>query len=137
MKKTETKLSFRCCSVPGCGKPVFAHDKGRKCSCCRMRHWREMHPVRAMYHKVKWSAKLRDIPFKLTFAEFCEFDDVTDYVAQRTLAGEDITIDRVKELIGYERNNLQVLTRGENSAKSNQFRAKFARKRKLRKRRAA
>lgn len=90
-----------------------------------------------MFLKVKWSAKLRDIPFNLTFEDFCEFDAVTDYVARRTLAGEDITIDRVNEERGYEKDNLQVLTRGENSRKSNQFRAFLARKRKLRKRRAA
>lgn len=95
-----------------------------------------MHPCRAMFHKIKWSAKLRDVPFHLSFAEFCEFDDLTDYTARRTMAGEDITVDRIKEKVGYEKNNLQVLTRGENAAKSNQFRATSARMRKMRKRRA-
>jgi hypothetical protein len=86
-----------------------------------------------MFHKVKWSAKCRDIPFKLTFEDFCLFDALHDYVCRRTLAGEDITIDRVNEKKGYEKENLQVLTRGENAAKSNQFRAFLARKGKKRK----
>lgn len=108
-----------------------------KCWKCTKAKWRECHPVRAMFHKVKWSAKLRNIPFNLTFEEFCLFDDLTDYVARRCLAGEDITIDRVNENLGYEKDNLQVLTRGENASKSNKFRAQLARKRKMRNRRAA
>ena len=79
---------------------------------------------------------MRDVPFNLSFSDFSEFDDVTDYTARRTLAGEDITVDRIKEKVGYEKNNLQVLTRGENAAKSNQFRATIARMRKMRKHRA-
>jgi hypothetical protein len=126
-------LNFRRCLC--CEKP--ARVNRRKCYRCIQAQWRERHPLRAMYNKVKWSAALRDVPFKLTFEEFCDFDAATDYTARRTLAGEDITIDRKDETKGYEKDNLQVLTRGENSRKSNQFRAFLARKRNLRKPRVA
>ena len=126
-------LSFKRCLK--CDNPTAP---GRRvCWKCHKAQWREFHPVRAMFLKVKWSAKLRDIPFQLTFEEFCEFNAVTDYVARRVLVGEDITIDRVDEREGYRKDNLQVLTRGENVAKSNYFRATTARMRKMRNPRAA
>jgi hypothetical protein len=129
MKNLSLKRCLKCDNAAASGRRI--------CWKCHKAEWREKHPLRAMFLKVKWSAKLRDIPFKLTFDEFLEFDAVTDYVARRTLAGEDITIDRVNEEKGYEKENLQVLTRGENAAKSNHFRATTAWNRKLRTRRAA
>lgn len=108
------------CSTKHCRNR--ARTGRRRCNKCRMRIWRERHPVRAAWHKIKWSAKLRGIEFGLTFEEFSLFDDLTGYVAQMGNGAQSMTIDRIDETRGYFLDNLQILANADNVRKSNHFR---------------
>jgi len=96
-----------------------------RCYChkCRTRAWRERHPQRKQYHILKWSAKLRKIPFLLTYEEFGLFCDLTGYLENVGNSGASWTVDRRDDTLGYFLDNLQILTNSQNVRKGNTFRA--------------
>lgn len=60
------------------------------------------------------SAKKRDIPFELTFQEFCDFDEQTGYIEKRGTGPDSLTIDRIDSNLPYRLGNIRALTWDEN-----------------------
>lgn len=79
--------------------------------------WRLKYPMKAAYQTLKYNSKRRNIEFDLTFEEFEEFAIKEDYIGKKGRLGTSYTIDRKEEHIGYTKNNIQILTRSQNSLK--------------------
>lgn len=86
----------------------FTHDTRRN---------RANHPMRHAYRNLKAHAKSRGIPFSLTFIVFRRFALRTDYLNRTGQKGSCLTVDRRNNLKGYTPQNIQPLTRAENSMK--------------------
>lgn len=94
-------------------------EAGRKhCPKCRSRKYRQNNALRAAYISKKADAKRRFIDFNWTFEEFKKFCRDTNYMKLRGKGPDDLVIDRLKVWIGYQPDNVQVLTQSENSRKA-------------------
>lgn len=68
--------------------------------------------------KARKSEKWPDgIPFKLNLGTFIKFAKQTDYLNRTGANGHCLTVDRIDDDRGYEKGNLQPLTRIKNSEK--------------------
>lgn len=85
------------------------------CNTCRDRAWRAAHPVHHLWNNLKKSAKKRGVPFELALEEFELFCRDNNFVARVGRGPEDATVDRRDPTKGYNRDNLRVLTGGENA----------------------
>jgi len=91
------------CSTKHCrGK---RNDSHKKCAKCRSREWREKFPLKAAFHRKKWNAKRRGIPFLLTYEDF-----VLVYVP-------GLTLDRNNCRNGYELGNVLPMSIHDNCSK--------------------
>lgn len=79
--------------------------------------WRLNNPMKAAYQTLKYNSKRRNIEFGLTFEEFEEFAIKEDYIGKKGRLGTSYTIDRIDERLGYTKDNIQILTRSQNSLK--------------------
>lgn len=103
----------------GCGRVIKRSKKeGRRraCRACRMREWRRVHPVRATYDNWRTNTARRGIPNEVTLMDFARFCVRTGYIYLRSI-GQDMTIDRPDSTKGYTVDNMQILTRVDNSRK--------------------
>lgn len=92
--------------------------KGRKtCTSCVGRKHRKKHPKKYAYTALKTNAKRRGKEFTLTFEEFNEFVIKTDYMAKKGIYKTSYHIDRIKEHLGYTRENIQTLPNTQNVKK--------------------
>lgn len=103
------------CSTKHCRKKATKNGGGR-CSKCKMREWRKANPVKAMRAHLRWRAIKYKMPFDLDLAWLEKFLKENSY--DRLYHH----IDRISVLGGYTKNNVQVLTSGENIAKGNRER---------------
>lgn len=90
--------------------------KHQRCSKCMMREWRKKHPVAYRLMVLRQRAKRKNLPFDLDRAWLSEFLERTGY--DPTLHH----IDRICVLGGYTKNNIQVLSISDNTAKGNRER---------------
>jgi len=91
-------------------------QKGSCCSKCSMRAWRARNPVGALLAWLRWRAKVKEVPFDLTFTWFESFLRREGY--DRALHH----VDRIRTWEGYVKGNLQLLSGAENIAKGNRER---------------
>lgn len=99
-----------------CGKGT---KRGRICNTCKSRIYREKYPIKAAYDHIKYRAKERKKPFKITLEYFTEFCYKTELLASgRRKHAEGFTVDCIINELGYVEGNLQKLTLSENSKKS-------------------
>lgn len=107
------------CQVTYCrNKPT----KGRKtCGTCRFNNWLNKGDNRLLivWHWIKKSAGKRNIIFDLDKTEFKEFLLKHNYIKYSGHYKNNFTIDRIKPELGYTINNLQVITRSQNTTKYN------------------
>lgn len=89
----------------------------RKCHRCRKCEWRERHPFRSQFARLRDKARERGILFALSFADFFLFAIETEYVTRTGNERGSITVDRIINNRGYELGNIQPLTREENAIK--------------------
>lgn len=89
------------------------------CSKCRLRKWRKENPIKAILAHLKWSAKKRHIPFSLTLSQLKDLLFGESYQKDKGLLAQNLTIDRKDSTEGYHIDNLQVITRLENTYKEN------------------
>lgn len=89
------------------------------CPKCKTRRYKEKHPLKYSYYKLKFRALERGITFNLTFAQYEEFAISTGYASERGKTKFSLSIDRIEVDKGYEVGNLQVLTLSENTHKRN------------------
>jgi hypothetical protein len=98
-----------------CGKYNCKPLPGRKeCQTCRLRKWRSKNPFLASYHHIKDRAKQRGIKFLLTKEQFKKFCDETGYLDKKGTTAESMTIDRIKNNLGYQEGNIRILSLSEN-----------------------
>lgn len=88
------------------------------CHKCRKRKYREAHPERYAYENLRRSAQLRRIAFLLTFEQWLEFIQTTEYDPARRGCHEGaLTVDRIDSSRGYESGNIRPLEFMENSTR--------------------
>jgi hypothetical protein len=115
MKKQ--KCAGDSCRNPRPGKKPSGISYGRYCHRCRMRRWREKQPMRAAFRNLRDHAIARGIEFALTFEEFRVFAEHSDYLNRTGNESGCLTVDRKDNLRGYVVDNIQPMTRSENSVK--------------------
>lgn len=93
-------------------------SKARKvCETCKHREFVKKNPHIMVWHWIKKSAKRRNIFFNLDKLLFKEFLIKNNYVSLSGRGGKSLTVDRIKPELGYILENLQVITRSENTKK--------------------
>lgn len=106
MKKCKTKY---CKRKARSGKSI--------CTTCDKKAWRKKFPMKAAFQTLRHNATRRGKPFSLTFAQFEKFCYETKYMAGKGRSSVSFTIDRVDNSKGYTADNIQMITKGENSRK--------------------
>lgn len=110
-KRRDGVCKHWCCSNP------TRTSNARDCGTCASRKTRINNPEKYAFNQVKRSADMRNIPFKLTFEQFLEFDRQTDYVKSKGCEKESLTIDRKDDSKGYEVGNIRALNWADNCSK--------------------
>lgn len=87
------------------------------CHTCLKRQYRERNPMQAAYSNLKHNAKRRGKEFTLTIEEFILFCTETEYMKNKGRNVHSYTIDRIDDIKGYTRDNIQVLTNHDNNVK--------------------
>lgn len=95
----------------------------RHCDCCVSRRWRANNPGKNAFKELRRSAKRREIPFTLTYAQFLKIIEGTLYLTFTGNKSSHLTIDRIQARVGYEYGNCRVIPRGHNAGKGNIERA--------------
>lgn len=103
------------CRERGCKNPRRA--KRRRCHKCQKRIHVKNQPAMASYHLLKSHSTARGVPCTVTFEEFLLFATETGYLNGKGPHASSLTIDRIKNELGYVTGNLQVMTRAKNSEK--------------------
>jgi len=103
------------CNIKHCQRIVSRRKN--ICNTCYSRQWRKQNPAKAAYRTLKGNAKRRKIPFELTFAEFKNFAQHTNYLMGKGRSKDSLTIDRIDQQKGYTKDNIQVLSNSENVKK--------------------
>lgn len=94
---------------------------GRKMtSTARVRRWRAANPLRYCWQALKDNAKRRGKNFTLSLREFEKFCDDSSYLEKRGREAEALTVDRIINKNGYEKENIQAMTNSDNARKNNQ-----------------
>ena len=91
----------------------------RLCNTHRSRLWQMQNPERAAYNRLKHHAHERGKVFAITFDQFKTVVGMQDYIDGSGKQRYMLTLDRIENHRGYEPDNIQVLTNGENVAKGN------------------
>lgn len=103
-----------------CPQP-FCKRKKRKgkqlCTTCDKKLWRQKYPMKAVFQTLRQNARRRGKIFTLTFEFFQEFCRETKYMRGRGREQKSYTIDRIDNNKGYTPDNIQRLTKSENSRK--------------------
>lgn len=78
------KIPGDLCATPGCKHPRPKHPSGRGrlklCYYCRHLRYRKRNPIRVALNVLKQSAKRRGIPVNLTFEEWKQWCQDTNYL---------------------------------------------------------
>jgi hypothetical protein len=91
---------------------------GRKlCNTCRTQKYRAKYPLKYIYTALKTNAKRRRKLFTLTFDEFECFCRRTGYHELKGQTPTSMTIDRIKNELGYTADNIQAITLHDNVLK--------------------
>lgn len=106
---------IRKCRNKRCRGSVTPAHHSPTCSKCKSRAWREKNPVKAKFSDLKNRAKQRGHTFLLTIEQFSEFVARTDYMEKRGKSATSLSIDRIRPHIGYQADNIRVLTLSTNS----------------------
>lgn len=87
------------------------------CSMHEGRKWRKASPLRATFLALKSNAKRRRKIFTITFYDFVELVEQTDYMNNRGRKDYNLHIDRIEEEFGYVPGNVQVISHHDNREK--------------------
>lgn len=108
------------CAVAYCRR---RRVKGRRiCHKCRMVKWRAANPMRSAYCTLRDHAKARKLSFTISFDQYRELCSTTGYLDKKGNKVGCLHLDRIDPTLGYDYDNIQVLSCSENTAKGNQER---------------
>lgn len=107
------------CQVRGC-RNKRGKKTGKLCDKHHAQVFAKNHPRAYRFNNLRKSALRRGIDFDITFDYYCGLLDASGFALNEM---EDerkdwLTIDRVDATLGYSQGNLQILSLGDNSAKS-------------------
>jgi hypothetical protein len=109
-----------------CPVKYCRRDRGKKKAMCDRHHharWRAKNPMRAAWLNLRHHAKQRRREFDLSFEDFKAFVEENNYYLDHKGCLRHLYhIDRIDPRKGYTRENIQLLTCSENSAKGNRER---------------
>ena len=104
------------CKTKHCRGRATKTGKSPHCSKCRSRKWREKYPAHYAYAKLRGSAKRRGKTFFLTRKRFVElWNEGLKFNHGRE--GHNLTVNRINNSLGYQDDNVELMTRSENSRK--------------------
>lgn len=109
------------CASRGCLNDA---RRGKYCPKCYSRMWRVNNPVGSAYSRLKDHARERGIHFALTRDYWVWWCNDTGYIDKRGVDGDAMTVDRIRDEVGYVDGNIQMLTKRNNSKKP-RTRAKY------------
>jgi hypothetical protein len=115
MTTSQVKKKITKCSEPNCSKKRGGNHK--LCFMHRNRKHREKHPIRAAYQILKDNAKRRGKPFEIRLIWFTEFIKDSGYIEGKGRLADSMTIDRIKNHLGYIEGNIQVIQKSQNVVK--------------------
>lgn len=119
-KALERKRKRGLCIVCGCSRKAYRYKKRKPDLYCH-RHRHEQRkakdPVAWHYYRFKSNSKRRKKAFTLTLSEFREFCDKTNYITLKGRRSGGMSIDRIRDNEGYNKDNIRLLECGDNSRK--------------------
>lgn len=95
------------------------------CETCKSRKFRENNKELMVWHYIKESAKKRNIFFDLPKKEFIKWLQKNNYTSNSGRLRDNFTLDRINGCLGYEMNNIQILTRIENINKYHNIKEEY------------
>ena len=104
------------CQVKYCSNGT--RDNSQICHKCHSREYRANNPEKYAYKNLKVSARIRNIPVTISFEQFKEFIDGTDYMKRRGPRNHHLQVDRIDAAKGYELGNIQLVTGLENKQRN-------------------
>lgn len=104
-------IAFRCMNKPGVRQVLCYKHLSRE--------RKEIDPVQYLWNIKKQRAKERGIYWDWPLNEFREFVERTGYLDKKGRYAANKTIDRINPNIGYQGDNVQILTHFQNSRKGN------------------
>lgn len=117
MIRVKKKYPHRC-RHKGCRGSATKSGRSPYCARHRYRKWRDDHPLGCAFNNLKKRAKERGIDFSLTFEEYKEFAEKTDYAKMKGKTTLSLQVDRIENGLGYWPWNIQAITMRENARKS-------------------
>jgi len=97
-----------CCAYACFNKPV--RKKGGLCHKHYARKLKGRDPVYDRYNNFKTNALKRGKEFQITLKQFRDFCKETGYILTKGKRGQNATIDRIDNTLGYTIDNIQILT---------------------------
>lgn len=88
--------------------------KRSECYKCRSVGIRERKPIDMCYYELRKSAKRRQLEFTIELVWFRGWVATNGYMEGKGRASESLNIDRIKNLLGYTPDNIQILTKHDN-----------------------
>lgn len=120
-KYYEQKRAKGICVAMGCSRPAEKDKRRPKpnkfCAKHRNQQQNENNMCRVTYRHLKYSAKVRNKPFTITYEYFEQWCNETGYLAIKGRGAGFYTVDRIKQELGYEPGNLQVKEHTQNIRK--------------------
>lgn len=108
MKKPQSKKKQKV----NCHTPYCKNDKkhGNYCNKCQSRKVRAKNPIKYAWDMLKKSAKKRSKVFTISLADFTILCNESNYIERKGRFNESLSIDRIKNELGYIKGNLRVVT---------------------------
>ncbi len=103
-----------------CSEPYCKNKRtGRSRVCCKHKNIKQRlsNPVNASYQILKDNAKRRKKVFELTLSHFTEVVVKSGYMEGKGRLSDSLTIDRIKNELGYIDGNIQVMPKCDNIIK--------------------
>lgn len=108
-------MSLPKCETKFCRGLCLPSGKSPKFSKCRSRQWRENHPLKYVFQKLRYRAKERGHAFVLTFAEYEKFAIETGYAALKGKSAHSLSIHRKDDAGPYALDNIAAVSLSMNS----------------------
>lgn len=111
-----TKFPHKC-PVKFCRNLVRESNHSDVCAKHASQRFKENHPLRYSYNKLKQRAKERGKVFTLTDEYYEALAVLSGYADQRGKSADSLSLDRIDNRLGYIEGNVRVITLSENARK--------------------